>query len=450
MALKKAALGFFLSMNLIFFGVGCEKEVDGFGVKFKLNRRVLSNGLVVILVEDHTVPIVSYQTWFRVGSVDERPGITGISHLFEHLMFKGTPKYGPKQFFQELESKGAEVNAFTTRDYTVYHETFVPALLEKVVDMESDRLSNLKLDDDILNSERMVVLEERKLRTENSPDGKLQEAIWQLAYRVHPYRWPVIGYPQDLLTLTTPRLIDYFKSHYQPANAAVVVVGDIKTEETFALIKKHYSSIAARARPQRNISNEPDQREERRLVLHDSTATPKFTHAYHIPSATHDDTYALDVLSNILFEGTNSRAYHKLVEEKELMLGIGGSSFTPTYPGLFLISGTLKSGVDLAQTEAALDASIAEVQDRGVTAEEVTIAVRQLTVQVIDSVRTPHGLAQMIGTVQTIFGSPERFSEDLKKYLKVKPADVKRVAQKYLVPNNRSVVVLLPSQGARE
>src|SRR5262249_37098834 len=210
----KALTIIFVLLSLLL--LGCEGKVaNPLGINLTLRQEKLSNGLTVILVEDHTVPIVSYQTWYRVGSVDETPGNTGISHLFEHLMFKGTPKYGPKQFFLQLEAKGAEVNAFTTRDYTVYYENFVPDLLEKVIDMESDRMANLDINEEVLGSERLVVLEERRLRTDNAPEGKMQEALWSLAYKIHPYQWPVIGYPQDLLSITVPRLVSYFKSHYQ-------------------------------------------------------------------------------------------------------------------------------------------------------------------------------------------------------------------------------------------
>jgi zinc protease len=428
------------------FAKNAPKE-NGLGIQLKLDRRVLSNGLVVILVEDHTVPIVSYQTWYRVGSVDEHLGKTGISHLFEHLMFKGTPKYGPKQFFQQLEAKGADVNAFTTRDYTVYYESFVSNLLDKVIDMESDRMANLTLNDEVLNTERAVVFEERKLRTDDSPDGRMQEALWQLAYRRHPYQWPVIGYPQDLLGISVEDLTAYFKSHYQPANAALVVVGDFQTEETFKAIKTAYEAVPADPRPKRDLPTEPEQKEERRLVLRDSVASEKFAQAYHVTSAMDDDSYALDVLANILFEGTSSRAYRKLVDDMDLTDGISGSAYTPTYPGLFIISATMKSGVKTDDAEQALWGVIRQLQDTGVTDEEIRVAVKQLTVQLVDSVRTPYGLGQLIGTVQTIFGDPQRFSEDLSKYLKVTKADVKRVAQTYLQPNNRSVVVLVPGGG---
>ncbi len=436
---------YFLIAGLAFLTVSCMAPGGGnLGVNIKLETHTLGNGLKIVLVEDHTVPIVEYQTWYRTGSVDEKPGITGISHLFEHLMFKGTPKYGPKQFFIQLEAKGADVNAFTTRDYTVYHETFVPSLLEKVVDMESDRMVNLKLDDETLNSERMVVFEERRLRTDNSPEGKMQEALWGLAYHFHPYRWPVIGYPQDLMAITTDQLVDYYKNHYAPSNATVVVVGDIKSDATYALLKKYYDGLSAAKVPSRAIPDEPEQKEERRMVQRDHVASERFDQAYHVTSAKDDDSYSLDVLANILFEGTSSRAYRKLVDEADVATGISGSAFTPTFPGLFIVSCSMKGGVPSAKAEKLLDEVIREVQEKGVTQEEISIAVKQLTVQLVDSARTPHGMAQLLGTATTIFGDPYRFAEDLGKYMKVTAADVKRVAQKYLIPNNRSEVVLEP------
>lgn len=447
----------FKRLTFVFFlllAVSCKSDAEKLGIDLKLKHERLSNGLDVILVEDHTVPIVTYQTWFRVGSVDEHPGITGISHLFEHMMFKGTPKYGPKAFFQQLEAKGADVNAFTTRDYTVYYATFSSGgssggsgggnLIEKVIDMESDRMQNLKLDEEVLNSERQVVFEERRMRTDSSPQGRMQEAMWQLAYRQHPYQWPVIGFPQDLGRITLSEVRDYFKQHYQPANAALVVVGDFDATAALSLIKKYYEPIPARARPQRTIVKEPEQREERRLVLYDSVSSERFTQAYHVTSAFDEDSYALDVLANILFSGTTSRGYRALVEEKQVALGVSGSNYTPAYPGLFLISGTMKNGVSASEAEEALDQVIREVQEKGVTEEEIRVAIKQLTVELVDSIRTPYGMGVLLGTVHTIFGEPDRLNRDISKYLKVKPGDVKRVAQKYLLPNNRSIVTLSP------
>ncbi|MGK5084988.1 pitrilysin family protein [Bdellovibrionota bacterium FG-1] len=418
--------------------------IEGLGIHLALEKHTLSNGMALILIEDHTVPIVSYQTWYRVGSVDERPGITGISHLFEHMMFKGTPQYGPKRFFQELEAKGAEVNAFTTRDYTVYYENFIPTLLEKVVDMEADRMAHLVLNDEVLATEKAVVLEERRMRTDNAPEGRMQEALWQLAFRRHPYQWPVIGYPQDILSLSTEQVQQYFKNHYQPANAALVVVGDFQAQAVLKLIQAHYGAIEARARPKRDIADEPEQKEERRLILRDKVASERLSWAYHVTSALDDDSYSLDVLANILFEGTASRAYRRLVEEKDIAATVSGAAFTPAYPGLFIVACTLKGGVAAAEAEKLLESLIREVQDQDVSLDEIKAAVRQLTVQLVDSVRTPYGMGQLVGTVQSIFGDPERFAQDLGKYTQVTAADVRRVAQKYLYPNNRSVVTLVP------
>jgi len=437
------------SLGLAFLLGSCFRGDNSLGIKLSLQKERLSNGLTVILVEDHTAPVISYQTWYRVGSVDESPGMTGISHLFEHLMFKGTLKYGPKQFFQQLEANGAEVNAFTTRDYTVYYENIVPTLLEKVIDMESDRMANLVLNEDVLKSERMVVFEERRLRTENSPEGQMQEALWALSYRRHPYHWPVIGIPQDLMAITVDQLRDYYKSHYQPANATVVVVGDFEAAKTLALLRKYYAAVPARAQPKRDIPEELEQQEERRLTLRDQIASERFAQAYHVTSAHDDDSYALDVLANILFEGTSSRAYRKLVEEKDVALTVSGSAFTPAYDGLFIVNVTMKGGIPSEAAEKLLDGVINEVQKNSVTEDEVKVAVKQLTVQLVDSVRTPYGLGQLIGTVQTILGDPYRFVNDLAKYTQVTPKDVQRVAKKYLHPNNRSIVIMAPEQEAR-
>ncbi len=435
-----AAVGFFFSG--CFGGDLSEKTL---GLKLDLQRHELSNGLKIVMIEDHTVPIVSFQVWINAGSVDEQPGITGISHFFEHLMFKGTSKYGPKQFFEQLESKGAEVNAYTTRDYTVYHETFVPELLEKVIDMESDRMRNLILDSKTFEVERQVVFEERRMRTENSPDGKMQEALWRLAFKRHPYGWPTIGTPEDLASITVEQLRAYYDLHYQPNNAVVVVVGDHSPEKTYAWIKQYYGPIPKgekeNPRSARAIPAEFPQNEERVMTLADPGAGKRFLLGYRVPSGLEEDAYALDVLANILFEGTSSRAYDRLVEQKGLALGLSGSNFTPTYPGLLLVSGVLNSQKSFSLLDDELEGVLTEVQSNGVTDAEVKRAVRQLTVQLVDSVRTSHGLAQFVGLVTTVFGDPYRFVRDLAKYTRVSAGDVQRVAKKYLIRNNRSVVV---------
>lgn len=443
--LQKIILGCVFLCLAVLLPSACKGTFDQLGVKVDLEQKQLSNGLKVIFIEDHSIPVVSYQTWYRVGSVDERMGATGLAHLFEHLMFKGTEKFGPKQFFTQLESKGAEVNAFTSRDYTVYYQNFVPELLPRVVEMEADRMMGLILNPDTVNTERMVVLEERKLKTDNSPSGLLQEALWALAYRTHPYHWPVVGYAQDIVQMPLETVQEFYRKYYHPSNAVVIVAGDFDSDFVFKKIEKAYGAIPQGKKNLREgIPVEPEQKEERRLVLREQVASEMFAWGYHITQAEDDDSYALDVLSNILFFGRSSRAHQRLVENKNLVLGISGASFTPLFPGLMMISGVMKGNASAEEAEKEIQALLEEVQNHGVTEDEVQVAVKQLTVQLVDSVRTSFGLAQLIGTVMMVFDDPKRFSDDLNKYFKVTTDDVKRVANRYLIPNNRSVVVMKP------
>lgn len=410
-----------------------------------MDQRKLSNGLTVIMIEDFTFPVVSYQTWFRVGSVDEKPGATGLAHLFEHLMFKGTKRFGPKEFFQRLETRGAEVNAYTTRDYTVYYQNFSPPLLPTVIDMEADRMQGLVLNQSLLDTERMVVFEERKIRTDNSPAGKMQEALWLLAFREHPYRNPVIGIPQDLLAMNLEGITKFYKTHYVPSNAAVIVVGAFDREKTFELIKKTYESIPAAKQPSReDIKDEPFPDTERQLQLDENIASEQFSVAYPIPSARDPDSYAIDVLTNILFQGSSSRVFNDLVEVKDLATGVSGNSLTPAYPGLLMIGGVMRIGKKSQTAIDAMDLIFDQVKKQGVRDDEVKTAVRQLTVQTFDNLRTGFGLGQLVGVVHSVLGKASLVRDEISKYSKVTPADVKRVANMFLQPNHRSLIFMTP------
>ncbi len=437
----KLGLGFLLVTLLA--GFSGKKSTNPLEIELNLDQRKLDNGLVVIMAEDRSVPVVSYQTWFKVGSVDERPGMTGITHLFEHLMFKGTSKYGPKEYSTQLEAKGAEVNAFTTRDYTEYYINTTPELLDTVIDMESDRMANLVFNEDALQHSRLISLEERRLRYESSIDIRMQEELWRLAYRGHPYHWPPAGFPMDILSVKLSDAEEFYKAYFQPANAVIVVTGNYDREKVFQSIKKHYESIPSQKRADRTIPVEPPQTEERRLVIRDRIVSERFMQAYHITAAENDESYAIDVLSNILFEGRSSRAYKKLVEENAIMIGINGTSYTPGFPGLLIVSGVMKESVPSSRAEVLLDKMISKIQDEGVSEAEIQKAVKQLALQILDSIRTPYGLGQLIGTVQMLFQDPSRFTEDVSKYSKVDSAAVQRVARKYIFPNNRTAITLV-------
>ena len=423
-------------------GSSSSDEFKDLGLQFQLKEKRLKNGLRILIVEDSTVPIVSYQTWVNVGSVDEKFGLTGLAHLFEHLMFKGSRNFGPRAFFQELESKGAAVNAYTTRDYTVYHETFTKSLLPRVIELEADRLSGLQLNDEVLYIEKQVVAEERRLRTENSPDGRMQEALWGLSYRAHPYRWPVIGYSEDLNRVTVEDLQAFFAEYYQPGNITLVITGDVNAAEVFAAVEEKYGNIPGKKRERAAIPREPEQKEPRTQVIPDEVSTLRVAFGYPITSAAETDTHSLDILSTILFNGVSSRAYQRLVDQKKISLNVNGIAYTPLYPGLFMLNSTLYGGATVEDFEKEWESIVAEIQEKGVTAEELSMAVRQLTMQTVDSVRTAHGLGTLIGTVTAILGEPELYKDDLVKYQKVNSSDVIRVAKKYLVTSRKNRVIM--------
>lgn len=437
---------FLLGVSLL--GAGCDCGSGGpssqLPVHIEYQKETLSNGLTVLLIKDDTVPIVSYQTWMGVGSVDEERGKTGLAHLLEHLMFKGTPSFSKEAFFQELEGKGAEVNAYTTRDYTVYYATAVPERLPKIIEIESDRMANITFTQDDLDREKNVVFEERRLRVENSPSGKMNEALWYLAFQQHPYRHPVIGYPPDLLDLKLKDLQEFFKKHYTPSRATVVIAGAFDPKSTLGLIRQHYGKIKGQSHKRTAIPQEPPQNSERRIRLYDLVASHRVLQGYRISEAGHSDTYAIDVLSQVLFHGTSSRAYRRLVMEKQVVLSVGGTSYTPVHPGLFLVNLVLKGDLSFEAAEKEFQNLVFEIQDKGVTEEEVQAAVKQLTVELIDSIRTPQGMARYVGLVHSVLGDVKYYAKDLSAYYRVSAADVRRVAQKYLHPNRRSVVVMSP------
>jgi zinc protease len=421
-------------------------------IKVDVQEKDLSNGMKVLMIEDHSLPVVSYQTWVKVGSVDEQFGKTGIAHLFEHLMFKGTEKYPPKSFFRELEAKGANVNAYTTRDYTVYFVNATKNLLPKIIDMESDRLANLKVTRELLNVERQVVFNERRMRVESSPAGRIREALWENAFRQHPYKNPVIGYPADLLGLTIDDMNAFFKKFYHPSNVTLIVSGDFDPDDLMDKIEENYASIGKDSpkTPKRAIDPDPPQTSERRIRLDDRVASPQFAHGYHITEAGSSETYAIDVLANILFEGAGSRAYRSLVEEKQILIGLDGTSYTPTYPGLLFVIGTLRAGKSTKDAESGLNEVFKQVKDEGVTKEEVAIAIRQITVDLIDAVQSPYGLAQYVGTVHTILGHYSKMDKEIALYDAVTAEQVQAVAKKYLRPNNRTSVLMLPKGAKKE
>ncbi len=405
----------------------------------------LKNGLRVRLLADHnSSPTVSYYTFFRVGSRNERPGLTGISHLFEHMMFNGAAKYGPKEFDRVLESRGGASNAYTSNDVTAYYEDFASDALEVVLDLESDRMRSLSLTADTLEQERQVVKEERRLRTENSVFGLMEEQLESLVYLAHPYRWPVIGWMDDIDRITRDDCQSFFRTYYAPSNAAVYAVGDLDPDATLAAIERVYASIPAGPSPAPVPQGEPAQRGERRAVIHYPAQAPALLVGWRGPAARSPDSAALDILQTVLAAGESSRLRRRLVEHDELAVSVHVSWSWRIDPGVFLVFAELAPRVRMERVERVLWEEVARLADRGITAAELRRAQRLLRSSVLHELATRNGVAHALGQAETLLGDWREAGRALEQYAAVRPADVRRVATTYLQPGSRCVVTLQP------
>lgn len=411
----------------------------------------LDNGLKVIIIEDHKVPIATFQVWYRVGSRNEISGKTGLSHLLEHMMFKGTPKYGPKTFSKIIQRNGGVDNAMTTKDYTMYFETLSSDRINIAIDLESDRMRNLILDPKETLSERNVVMEERRLRYEDDPQSSLFELVTASAIMNHPYRNPVIGWMSDLSNIKVDDLREFYKAHYKPENAFIVVAGDVKSDEIIEKIKSVFRQEATGiSQPQmKNITVETQQKGEKRVILKKEAELPYILIAYHTPSIPHEDSYALDVLSTILSGGKSSRIYRSLVYDKKIALD-AGSDYSGMYidPFLFFLWATASPGKGIAEVEKALYDEIERIKSEPPSERELQKAKNQIESFFIFSQDSLYMQAMVNGKFE-ILGSwtlKDKYLEEIKK---VKPEDIQRVAKKYLTEDNRTVGILIPTKDSK-
>jgi zinc protease len=405
----------------------------------------LANGLKILTLEKPGLPLVSFQVWYRVGSRNERPGITGISHLLEHMMFKGTDRVGPEEFSRIVQKHGGNCNAFTSEDYTAYYENISTEFIHIAMELESDRMANLKLDPAEFGPERNVVKEERRLR-ENSPYGHLFEQLNAAAYIAHPYGWPVLGWMSDLEAMTSEDLAQYYRTYYAPDNATCVIVGDIKRKDAVAMVAKHFGQIpAGRIKRPRVSTVEPPQLGERRVKVVADVRMPIVAMGYHIPAVGHRDIYALEVLSNILSQGESSRLHRKLVYEEQLALFAGGYSESQTDPGLFLFYSAPLEGKTTEQLEAAIIGELDKVLREGVTSRELQKSKNQLEADFIFRQQRNNGLAIQIGSAQTQL-SWRYLNSYLANIRRVTNQDIMAVARRYFQENNRTVATLVPSR----
>jgi zinc protease len=423
----------------------------GSQIQFPVEKYKLSNGLTVVLHEDHSVPLISYQTWFRVGSKNEEPGHTGLAHLFEHMMFRGAKRYTGEQFDTILQASGATNNAFTTSDYTGYYENLPSSKLELVIDIESDRMQNLKIDADTLKAELQVVTEERRMRVDNNPTGLLREALFGTAFRVHPYKWPVIGYMKDLepANVTAEIAQAFHKMYYAPNNATVVVAGDFDSSQAKKLIEKYYGEIPSQEIVNRPRSAEPVQTAPRSQFLTKPVQTTQFVLAYRTPRNGEDESYALDLLANIMGEGDSSRLHHRLVYKDGSAASVGTYNQTMQEAGLFQIYVTMKPGVNYTKAERAVMGELWRPRNLLVSDAELQKAKNQVMKQYVDGLKTVHGRAEALALNETLYGDYSMLFKDLDRYNKVTKEQVLAAAKKYLGPEKATLVVLKPGAAAK-
>lgn len=413
-------------------------------LQFQVEKFVLKNGMTVLLHENHSIPMISYQTWFRVGSKDEPKGESGIAHMLEHMMFKGAKKYTDKDFDKILHENGIVNNAFTSFDYTGYYENLPSSKLELIMDVEVDRLKHLALKNEHLHSEREVVKEERRLRVENDPSGRLWEEVFASLYRQHPYGVPVIGLMEDVNNYTTEKLRRFFSTWYTPANAVLVIVGDFKSEEVKRLVRKYYEPIESFKVPEKNYAEEKPQDQERRKILEQNIKAPQLVIAYQAPVAGSDDSYALDILAQILGLGKSSRLFQELVYKQQSCLSVYASNYSLQQGGVFSFGATLKPGQDLKKVEQAIERELERVIKGQITQRELEKAKNGIASDYVDSLLTIDGKARILAMNEILFGDYREFFRDLSRYNKVTLEDLKSVSKKYFKPEKRNVLWMKP------
>jgi zinc protease len=440
---------FLCAIWCISFGIQASAYSETTDIFSRVQEHKLENGLTVLLLPESRAPIISVQVWYRVGSRNEVLGKTGLSHLTEHLMFRGTEKYGPKLFSRLIQKAGANNNAFTSKDYTAYFETGPKTNLRLFLELEADRMRNLKVSEDLFLTERKVVVEERRLRTEDDPVNSLYEETISTAYKAHPYQWPIVGWMHDVENITWQESQDYYNRYYQPNNATLVVVGDIDPQEALTEIKNTFGNIPKGPEPPLFLPFEPSQQGERRTELTREAQLPAIFMAYHTPNLEQADAFPLEVLSLILSQGRSSRLHHRLVYEAKLALDAGAEyDFATASPSLFVFYAQPLPGKATNLVEQALEAEIEKIKTQLVSDKELTKAKNQTEATFIMSQDSLFYRGMLLGRYQTI-SSWEKLKGIVPGIRAITAEDVRRVAQKYLVKTNRTVGTLYPLKPTR-
>ena len=413
-------------------------------VNLRVERNLLSNGLTLLVAEDHSTPTLCYMTYFRVGSRNERPGITGISHLFEHMMFNGSARFGPSEFDRLIESSGGHSNGSTWYDYTNYHEEVASENLETVLELESDRMRSLLITPENLEQERSIVKEERRLRTDNSTEGKLFEVLMSNSFTASAYRWPVVGWEPDLDNISLADCQEYFRTYYAPNNAIVVIVGDVDASETARLMESHFGGIARQEPPRAVVDAEPEQKGEKRIIHRMMAEMPAIMAGFKAPSFADPRYASFEVIRSILTDGESSRLYRSLIYEKQMATD-AYAFFRPSIDQcLMVLYAQAKQETRVEDLEGALDGVLAGLSSGEVTAKEVQKARNRIRSEVVRDSKDNAGTAERIGFFELLTGDHTQMNAMLDRVDAVTPEDVTQAAKDFLVPDRRTVVTLIP------
>lgn len=416
---------------------------------YPVHKTILDNGLTVILKEMHHAPVISFMIWYRVGSRNEVPGITGISHWLEHMMFKGTPTFPGSQLDRMISREGGYWNAFTWLDFTAYYETMPAGRIDLALRLEADRLQNALITPEETESERTVILSERSMY-ENDPRFRLSEELTAVAFRVHPYHHEVIGDEADLRSMTHADLLRHYRRYYAPNNAIVVAVGDFAAAEMLARIKSLFGAIPPGEPLPPIVRQEPLQRGERRIMLHGPADAAYLTHAYKAPAADHADYFALTLLNAAFAGGSSlgmfggagsnksSRLYKALVET-DLAAAAYGSLGPTRDPFLYTINAVARHGRSLTAVEEALDAELTRLETHPITAAELAKALKRAKAEFVLAGESITGQAQLLGMAEAVVGDYRWFENVLARLSSVTLDDIERVRRTYLRKSARTV-----------
>jgi predicted Zn-dependent peptidase len=418
--------------------------------KLDYQRLKLPNGLTVILHQDRSTPIAHVQLWYHVGAKDERAGRTGFAHLFEHMMFKGSKNVEPEQHTSIVSSVGGQANAYTTEDTTVYWQTVPAQYLPMVLWMEADRMATLRIDEATFRNEREVVKEERRMRIENQPYGRLNEILFDQAFTTHPYKHPVIGSMKDLESATIEDVRDFYRTYYVPSNCTMVIAGDFDIDQVTELVNRYLARVPAAAKEvPRDIPKEPVSSKERRVTIEEAWPLPAVVVAHHITYDGHPDSYPLHIVSKVLSDGQSSRIYRKLVYETGLALTAFGGGNIIEDPNLFFAVAIANPGQSPAAIEKALIAELDRLKTEGISERELQRAKNQFARDYILGRESLQDKATHLAHAEVLHADIKTADGEFDIFQKISQADVQRVAKTYFTPENRLILHVMPKGAGR-